>query len=152
MTFLVFLFYLESLTVDYVKKSEFALLPIYKTKGSIDADLFSISRSKLYPFTPAIVYCGLTMKIPDGHVGIIFGRSSMMLKSILTHVGVIDNDYILPIGVILVNFSNEEYVIETDQHIAQISFLKCTRAKFNEIKNISVLDIERKGGFGSTGV
>ena len=92
------------------------------------------------------------MKIPDGYTGIVFGRSSMMLKGILTHVGLIDNDYILPIGVVLVNLSNEKYVIETDQRIAQIYFLKCSHMKFNEVKNISVLGIERKGGFGSTGV
>ena len=146
------LFFEKHLTIDYVKKVHFALPLIYKTKGSIGADLFSISCSKLQPFTPTIVYCGLTMKIPDGHAGIIFGRSSMMLKSILTHVGVIDNDYVMPIGVILVNFSNEEYVIQKDQRIAQISFLKCTRAQFNEVKKISVLDSERKGGFGSTGI
>ena len=92
------------------------------------------------------------MKIPDGYAGIVFGRSSMMFKGIITHVGLIDNDYILPVGVVLVNLSNEKYVIETDQRIVQISFLKCSYMKFNEVKNISVLGIERKGGFGSTGV
>ena len=149
-----FLFYSitdKYLTVDYVKKAHFALPPIYKTKGSIGADLFSVSSNTLQPFTPTIVYCGLSMKIPDGHVGIIFGRSSMMLKSILTHVGVIDNDYIMPIGVILVNFSKEECLIQKNQRIAQICFLKFTRAQINEVQNISV-EVERKGGFGSTGV
>ena len=85
--------------------------PIY-IKVLLVLIFFSVSSNTLQPFTPTIVYCGLSMKIPDGHVGIIFGRSSMMLKSILTHVGVIDNDYIMPIGVILVNFSKEECLIQ----------------------------------------
>ena len=76
----------------------------------------------------------------------------MMLKSILTHVGIIDNDYIMPIGVIFVNFSKDVYTIEKDHRIAQISFLKCSRAKFNEVSNISAVNVERKGGFGSTGI
>ena len=104
------------------------------------------------PFTSTIVYCALSMKIPDGHAGVVFGRSSMFLKGILTHVGLIDTDYILPIGVVLFNLTNQKYVVETDQRIAQITFLKCTRMKFNEVKNISTIGIERKGGFGSTGV
>ena len=92
------------------------------------------------------------MKIPEGHAGIVFGRSSMFLKGILMHVGLIDTDYILPIGVVLFNLTNQIYVVETDQRIAQICFLKCTRTKFNEVRNISTIGIERKGGFGSTGI
>ena len=60
------------------------------------------------------------MKIPEGHAGIVFGRSSMFLKGILTYVGLIDTDYILPIGVVLFNLTNQIYVVETDQRIAQI--------------------------------
>ena len=92
------------------------------------------------------------MKIPDKYVGIISSRSSLMLKGILTHVGIIENDYIMPIGIILVNFSKDIYTIEKDHRIGQISFLKCSRAKFNEVLNISDSSLERKGGFGSTGV
>ena len=140
------------MTIDYVKKANFASSPIYKTKGSIGADLFSISEYKLYPFIPTIVFCGLAMKIPDKYVGIISGRSSLMLKGILTHVGIIDNDYIMPIGIILVNFSKDVYTIEKDHRIGQIFFLKFSRAKFNEVLNISDSSLERKGGFGSTDV
>ena len=92
------------------------------------------------------------MKIPDKFVGIIAGRSSLMLKGILTHVGIIDNDYILPIGIILINLTKEVYTVEKDHRIGQISFLKCSRATFKEVINISDISLERKGGFGSTGV
>ena len=111
-------------------------MPVYKTKGSIGADLFSVSCYKLYPFIPTIVFCGLSMKIPDKFVGVIAGRSSLMLKGILTHVGIIDNDYILPIGVILINLTKEVYTVEKDHRIGQISFLKCSRATFKEVLNI----------------
>ena len=111
-------------------------MPVYKTKGSIGADLFSVSRYKLYPFIPTIVFCGLSMKIPDKFVGVIAGRSSLVLKGILTHVGIIDNDYILPIGVILINLTKEVYTVEKDHRIGQISFLKCSRATFKEVLNI----------------
>ena len=127
-------------------------MPVYKTKGSIGADLFSVSHYKLYPFIPTIVFCGLSMKIPDKFVGVIAGRSSLMLKGILTHVGIIDNDYILPIDVILINSTKEVYTVEKDHRIVQISFLKCSRATFKEVLNISDISLERKGGFGSTGV
>ena len=127
-------------------------MPIYKTKGSIGSDLFSVSQYELRPFVPPIVYCGLAMEIPDKFVGVITGRSSLILKGILTHFGVIDNDYLLPIGVILVNLTKENYTVEKDHRIAKIAFLKCSRALFKEVMNFSESNLERIGGFGSTGI
>ena len=43
------------------------------------------------------------MQIPTGYCGLISGRSSFALRGILTHVGLIDNDYCGTIGVILIN-------------------------------------------------
>ena len=99
-----------------------------------------------------MVSCGLSIEIPSGYFGLVSGRSSMALKGIFTHVGIIDNGYRLPIAVILINLNANSYEIEKGDRIGQMSFLKFTQAAFKQVRNISSQFVERKSGFGSTGV
>ena len=55
----------------------------------------------------SLVNCGFSIEIPSGYFGLVSGRSSMALKGIFTHVGIIDNDYRKPIGAILLNLNSD---------------------------------------------
>jgi dUTP pyrophosphatase len=80
-------------------------------------------------------------------------RSGLAAKkgtTVLNAPGTIDADYRGEIGVILVNLSNEDFVIENGERIAQLVIAKHERAEWIEVKELT--DTSRgAGGFGSTG-
>ena len=70
--------------------------------------------------------------------------------TVLNAPGTIDADYRGEIGVILVNLSNEDFIIENGERIAQLVIAKHERAEWVEVEELS--DTSRgAGGFGSTG-
>ena len=75
------------------------------TSGSVGSDLFSVQNYILYSSKPELIDCAIHMQIPKGYCGLVSGRSSFALKGILTHVGLIDNDYCGTICVILINLA-----------------------------------------------
>jgi dUTP pyrophosphatase len=81
-------------------------------------------------------------------------RSGLALKkgiTVLNSPGTVDADYRGEIGVILVNLSNEDFVIENGERIAQLIIAKHERAEWQE--TIELTETSRgEGGFGSTGV
>ena len=86
-------------------------------------------------------------------MGLIFARSGLACKRGLTpanKVGVIDADYRGEVKVILVNLSNEPFVINPGERIAQMVVARYEKVEWDEVE---VLDeTERgEGGFGSTG-
>lgn len=81
-------------------------------------------------------------------------RSGLALKkgiTVLNSPGTIDADYRGEVGVILINLSNEDFIIEDGERIAQLVFAKHKQAEFKVVESLS--ETERgAGGFGSTGV
>jgi dUTP pyrophosphatase len=71
--------------------------------------------------------------------------------TVLNAPGTIDADYRGEIGVILVNLSNEDFVINNGERIAQLVIAKHERAEWTEVELLSETD-RGEGGFGSTGV
>ena len=75
-----------------------------------------------------LVDVDLNMKIPKGYCGLVSGRSSIALKGIHTHVGIVDNDYR---GVVCIVFTNigcyPQYDIREADRTAQISLVKYDR-------------------------
>ena len=94
------------------------------------------------------------MAIPAGFEAQVRPRSGLAYKkgiTVLNSPGTIDADYRGEIGVILVNLSNEDFVVEDGERIAQLVVAKCEQAEFVETEELS--ETERgAGGFGSTGV
>jgi dUTP pyrophosphatase len=71
--------------------------------------------------------------------------------TVLNTPGTIDADYRGEVGVILINLSSEEVIIENGERIAQLVFAKVEQAELEETNELS--ETERgAGGFGSTGV
>ena len=103
-----------------------------------------------------LVDLDLHMKIPKGYGGLVSGRSSMVLKGIHTHVGIVDNDYRGVACIVLTKIScYPQYHIREGDRIAQISLVKYDRISWKEVKDFEAAhygpDI-RSGGFGSTGI
>ena len=131
-------------------------LPHYSTEGSSGMDLrANISNSvKLKPLERALIKTGIFMEIPLGYEAQIRPRSGLAFKNgitVLNTPGTIDADYRGEIGVIVVNLSADEFIIEDGERIAQMVISKHERACWSEVKKLKSTK-RGSGGFGSTGV
>ena len=141
--------------INIINKSQHAL-PKYETIASAGMDLrANLSESIiLKPFERTLVKTGLFMELPVGYEAQVRPRSGLALKkgiTVLNSPGTIDADYRGEIGVILINLSNEDFVIENGERIAQLVIAKYEQAEFIEVNELSETS-RGTGGFGSTGV
>lgn len=141
--------------VKIINKSGHAL-PAYETIASAGLDVrANITESIiLKPMERALVKTGLFLEIPVGSECQVRPRSGLAYKngiSVLNSPGTIDADYRGEVGVILINMSNETFVIENGERIAQLVFAKVEQAQWQEVNELSTTD-RGSGGFGSTGV
>ena len=130
-------------------------LPKYETNAAAGLDLkANISEAiNLKPLERVLVKTGLFIEIPEGFEAQVRPRSGLAFKNgitVLNSPGTIDADYRGEIGVILVNLSNETFVIQDGERVAQLVFAKVEQANWINSENLS--NTERgAGGFGSTG-
>ena len=130
-------------------------LPEYETAGSAGMDLRADLDQPLHlgPGERVLVPTGLRLEIPAGFEGQVRPRSGLALRrglTVLNAPGTIDADYRGEVGVILINHSGEEQVVEPGDRIAQLVFAPVTRAELTESARLD--DSARGGGgFGSTG-
>ena len=143
------------MTVQIINKSKYQT-PSYETILSAGMDLrANISESlRLKPLERVIVKTGLFIALPAGLEAQVRPRSGLAAKrgiTVLNSPGTVDADYRGEIGVILVNLSNEDFLIKDGERIAQLIIAKHEQITWKEV---SILDkTERgEGGFGSTGV
>ena len=130
-------------------------LPHYETIASAGMDLrANISESRtLKPLERSIVGTGLFIELPIGYEAQVRPRSGLAAKkgiTVLNAPGTIDADYRGEIGVILANLSNEDFVINNGERIAQLVIAKHERAEWQETSELSETS-RGEGGFGSTG-
>ena len=141
--------------VKVVNKSKHSL-PHYSTIASAGMDLrANIDESiTLKPLERIIVKTGIFMELPVGFEAQVRPRSGLAFKkgiTVLNSPGTVDADYRGEVGVILVNLSAEEFVIEDGERIAQMVIAKHEQADWVEVETLD--ETERgAGGFGSTGV
>jgi dUTP pyrophosphatase len=130
-------------------------LPNYETIASAGMDLrANLSESRiLKPLERSIVGTGLFIELPIGYEAQVRPRSGLAAKkgiTVLNAPGTIDADYRGEIGVILVNLSNEDFIIENGERIAQLVIAKHERADWIEVSELTETS-RGEGGFGSTG-
>ena len=131
-------------------------LPAYKTAASAGMDLMANIDNPviLKPLERALVPTGLFIELPLGYEAQVRPRSGLSVKKgvgVLNAPGTIDADYRGEIKVILVNLSNEDFVIEDGERIAQMIVAAHEKVEWEEVEEL--LETERgAGGFGSTGV
>ncbi len=131
-------------------------LPAYETSSSAGLDVRAnlTEPIELKPLERALVKTGLFMEIPAGFECQVRPRSGLAFKNgitVLNSPGTIDADYRGEVGVILINLSNDTFVIQDGERIAQLVFAKVEQAEWKVANELS--ETERgAGGFGSTGV
>ena len=130
-------------------------LPGYETMASAGMDLrANIDASiTLKPLDRTNVKTGLFIELPIGYEAQVRPRSGLAAKkgiSVLNAPGTIDADYRGEIGVILVNLSHEDFVIENGERVAQLVIARHERAEWTEVEKLSETT-RGAGGFGSTG-
>jgi dUTP pyrophosphatase len=130
--------------------------PEYATSQSAGLDLRAnlIESITLKPLARTLVKTGLFIELPEGHEAQVRPRSGLAYKkgiTVLNSPGTIDADYRGEIGVILVNLSEQEFVIENGERVAQLVIAKHEQAQWVEVENLDETD-RGAGGFGSTGV
>ncbi len=130
-------------------------LPNYATELSAGMDLrASIDEAiTLKPLARCLVKTGLYIELPAGYEAQIRPRSGLAYKhgiSIVNSPGTIDADYRGEIGVLLVNLSDKDFVIEDGERIAQMVIAKHESIVWEEVESLN--ESERgAGGFGHTG-
>ena len=132
------------------------VLPSYETIASAGLDVRANTTEpiELKPMERALVKTVLFLEIPVGFECQVRPRSGLALKkgiSVLNSPGTIDADYRGEVGVILINMSNETFVVENGERIAQLVFAKVEQAQWEEVSELSSTE-RGAGGFGSTGV
>ncbi len=143
------------MTINIINKSAHEL-PNYETIASAGMDLrANISEPiTLKSLERAIVKTGLFIELPIGYEAQVRPRSGLAAKkgiTVLNSPGTIDADYRGEIGVILVNLSQDDFVIENGERIAQLIIAKHERAEWNQVSELSETS-RGEGGFGSTGI
>jgi dUTP pyrophosphatase len=143
------------MNVQIINKSKHAT-PNYETEGAAGMDLRANIKESitLKPLERTIVKTGLFIALPIGFEAQVRPRSGLAAKNgitVLNAPGTVDADYRGEIGVILVNLSNDPFVINDGERIAQLIIAKHERVNWQEVTVLS--ETERgSGGFGSTGV
>ncbi len=131
-------------------------LPAFATPQSAGMDLrANIGEAiVLHPMERRLVPTGLFMALPVGYEAQIRPRSGLALKhgiTVLNTPGTIDADYRGEIMVLLINFSQEDFVINDGERIAQMVLAKHEQCGFIEVEELD--ETERgAGGYGHTGV
>src|SRR4029079_8947968 len=123
--------------VRIINKSKHSL-PSYETIHSAGMDLrANLDRAvSLEPLGRALISTGLFIELPEGYEAQVRPRSGLAAKkgiTVLNSPGTIDADCRGEIGVILVNLSNEPFVVENGERIAQLIIAKHERAQWTEV-------------------
>ena len=142
--------------LNIVNKSDNAM-PAYETVNSAGMDLRAYlpdGELVIKPMQRALVPTGLFMEIPVGYEGQVRPRSGLAIKSgitVLNSPGTIDADYRGEVKVILINLSEQDFVIKSGDRIAQLVIAKHEQPEVVEVQTLS--ETERgAGGVGHTGV
>ncbi len=140
--------------IKIINKSKHQL-PSYATIGAAGMDLRANIDAPivLKSLERTLVATGLFLEIPLGYEAQIRSRSGLAFKNgltVLNSPGTIDADYRGEIKVILVNLSNQEFIINDGERVAQMVIAKHEQAEWIEVEQL--MDTDRgAGGFGHTG-
>ena len=131
-------------------------LPEYATPMSAGLDLRANLDAplKLQPMQCCLVPTGLRIALPQGYEAQVRPRSGLALKrgiTVLNAPGTIDADYRGEIGVILINLSQDSFVINDGERIAQLVIAAYEQAEFEAVESLDQTE-RGEGGFGHSGM
>lgn len=131
-------------------------LPAYATSQSAGMDLRANIESPitLHPMERTLVPTGIRIELPEGYEAQVRPRSGLALKhgiTVLNTPGTIDSDYRGELKVLLVNISNDDFVVNAGERVAQMVIARHETATWEEVEMLD--ETERgEGGYGHTGV
>jgi len=130
-------------------------LPSYETIHSAGMDLRANLDKPvvLKTLERTLIPTGLFIELPEGYEAQVRPRSGLAFKkgvTVLNTPGTIDADYRGEIKVILINLSNEEFIVEDGERIAQMIIARHERAELNKVSELAET-ARGAGGFGHTG-
>ena len=131
--------------------------PEYSTIDSAGIDLRAnlTNQILLKPLERTLVKTGLFIELPRGYEAQIRPRSGLAYKkgiTVLNSPGTIDSDYRGEIGIILINLSNQEFIIENGERVAQMLIAPVPITTYREVSIEELSTTDRgEGGFGSSG-
>lgn len=141
-------------TIKFCKIHPLACTPEYAHKGSDSGlDLYAVADSEIKPMSVGLVPTGICMEIPVGYEGQVRSRSSLALKGIIVanSPGTIDSGYRGEIQVILLNLSQDSFLISPKMRIAQLVITQISVADLLLVDSLGESS-RGKSGFGSTGI
>ena len=126
-----------------------AVIPKYAKAGDAGMDLTAVEMSKEWNI---VTYkTGLAVEIPEGHVGLLFPRSSVYKTSMVMSncVGVIDSGYR---GEVMLKYLkiSDSHPYEVGDRVGQLIIMPYPQVEFEEVTDLSSTD-RGSGGYGSTG-
>ena len=130
-------------------------LPAYATIQSAGMDLRANLDEPviLHPMERRLIPTGLHIALPEGYEAQVRPRSGLALKhglTVLNTPGTIDADYRGEIGVVLINLSLQDFVVNDGERIAQMVIARCEQGELVEVETLD--ETERgEGGYGHTG-
>ena len=140
--------------VKIVNKSNHQL-PSYATASSAGMDLKAntLEPIVLKPMERYLFPTGIYIQLPEGYEAQIRPRSGLAAKygiTVTNAPGTVDADYTGEVKVSLINLSNDTFVVQPGERIAQMVIAKCEKITWDEVAELD--ETERgAGGFGSTG-
>ncbi len=143
------------MNIKIINRSAHAL-PAYETEASAGMDLRAdlIEPVVIAPMERRLIPTGLFMELPVGFEAQIRPRSGLALKhgiSILNSPGTIDADYRGELKILLINFSDQDFVVGNGDRIAQMVISRHEQINWEEV-NILTETVRGEGGYGHTGL
>jgi dUTP pyrophosphatase len=147
--------HIEMIQVKVVNKGH-QQLPAYATPQSAGMDLRANIEAPitLRPMERRLIPTGLHIALPEGYEAQVRPRSGLALKhglTVLNSPGTIDADYRGEVGVLLINLSQEDFVINDGERIAQMVIARHEQADFVVVEELDQTE-RGEGGYGHTGV
>ena len=146
---------MERIKVKIINRSGHEL-PAYETPSSAGMDVRACLKEPvtLQPMQRALIPTGLYIQLPHGYECQMRPRSGLALKkgiSLVNTPGTVDSDYRGEIGAIVINLSDEPFVIHDGERICQMVIKEYTRVEWEPVERLDQTT-RGDGAFGHTGI
>lgn len=149
---------MEKIPVKFkrLREDQELLLPTYESEGSSGMDIRACIPEPvlLRPGEIRLIPTGLALSVPSGYEAQIRPRSGLAFRhgiGLVNSPGTIDSDYRGEIGILLINWGPEPFMIRKGDRVAQIVISKVCRAEALEVNDLDKTS-RGDGGFGHTGI
>jgi dUTP diphosphatase len=144
------------LKVKRLSGNEDMALPEYETESASGLDLRAAVKEELAvnPGEIKLVPTGIAVSIPQGYEGQVRPRSGLALRygiGMVNSPGTIDSDYRGEIGLIVINWGRETFLIRRGDRIAQMVIAPVSKAEVIEVDDLDSTS-RGEGGFGHSGI